>query len=110
MTPPTDKDAPVAGKWVPVEPTISMVAHGTMIQGGLTAKQAQRCYRAMYAAAPSSPVVGREELATEVMEWLCELPDRTSPEEYPDMMLVTADEVTSFILARLHSPVEGNDQ
>lgn len=38
----------------------------------------------------------------DIIRDVAELPDRTSPEDQPDMMLVTADELEAILDARLH--------
>ncbi len=43
----------------------------------------------------------REEIIRGVLQDVAELTDRTSPEDAPDMMLVTAEELRSILLARL---------
>ena len=43
----------------------------------------------------------REELIDGVIRDVAELPDRTSPADWPDAMLVTADELRSILLHRL---------
>jgi hypothetical protein len=42
-----------------------------------------------------------ELLACLIVRDVAELPDRTSPEDQPDMMLVTADELRSIVCAAL---------
>jgi hypothetical protein len=43
----------------------------------------------------------RQEIIDGVVRDVAELPDRTSPDNWPDAMLVTADELRSILLARL---------
>lgn len=43
-----------------------------------------------------------ELIAQSIVSDVAELPDRTSPEDQPDMMLVTADELTAIVLANLN--------
>ncbi|MFZ5713077.1 MAG: hypothetical protein ACOY3N_09575 [Bradyrhizobium sp.] len=50
---------------------------------------------------PFDPDVLREALAAEICRAVAELPDRTSPEDRPDMMLVTADELFDILCDRL---------
>ena len=47
----------------------------------------------------------REQIATEIVQAVAELPDRTSPDEWPEAMLVTAVELQSIVLAALAAPV-----
>jgi hypothetical protein len=42
-----------------------------------------------------------ERIAEEIIREVSELPDRTSPADQPDMMLVTADELRGIILSNL---------
>ncbi len=48
------------------------------------------------------------EIATQIVRDVAELPDRTSPEDQPDMMLVTSDELTAIVLSSLNQQ-EGKD-
>lgn len=43
----------------------------------------------------------RAEIIEGVIRDVAELPDRTSPEDWPEAMMVTADELRSILLARL---------
>lgn len=43
----------------------------------------------------------REEIVNGVIRDVAELPDRTSPDDWPEAMLVTADELRAILLARL---------
>lgn len=40
-------------------------------------------------------------IAEEIVREVAELPDRTSPEDQPEMMLVTADELKAIVIANL---------
>lgn len=42
-----------------------------------------------------------ESFAMAAINWLCELPDRTSPEDWPDACLVTGDELYEYLKDRL---------
>lgn len=42
-----------------------------------------------------------ELIADGIVKGVAELPDRTSPDDQPDMMLVTADELTEIVMAHL---------
>lgn len=44
-----------------------------------------------------------EEIARQIVRDVAELPDRTSPADAPEMMLVTADELTGIVLDALLS-------
>ena len=50
-----------------------------------------------------------DELLCAIERDVCELPDRTSPEDWPEAMLVTGDELRHIITARLMEPFVGND-
>jgi hypothetical protein len=50
-----------------------------------------------------------EGVIAEALRNICELPDRTSPEDQPDMMLVTGEEL-SLILVDALSPYIDDDQ
>lgn len=41
------------------------------------------------------------ETADAIVRDVCELPDRTSPDDQPDMLLVTVEELHAIILSRL---------
>lgn len=43
----------------------------------------------------------RQEIIDGVVRDVAELPDRTSPEDWPEAMLVTGDELRAILLARL---------
>lgn len=43
----------------------------------------------------------REEIIVGVLRDVAELPDRTSPDDWPEAMLVTADELRAILTARL---------
>lgn len=43
----------------------------------------------------------RADIVNDVIQAVAELPDRTSPEDWPDAMLVTADELRAILLDRL---------
>lgn len=45
--------------------------------------------------------VAHKLIADEIVREVAELPDRTSPEDAPDMMLVSADELRAVVLAAL---------
>ncbi len=42
-----------------------------------------------------------DDVAAKIVREVAELPDRTSPADAPDMMLVTADELRAIVLAAL---------
>lgn len=42
-----------------------------------------------------------EEFARDACQWLCELPDRTSPDDWPEACLVTGDEMHDYLVERL---------
>ena len=46
-------------------------------------------------------VIDPARIATDIVQRVAELPDRTSPEGWPDAMLVTADELTGIVRALL---------
>jgi hypothetical protein len=46
----------------------------------------------------------REALAERVVQQVAELPDRTSPDDWPEAMLVTSDELKAIVLAALAAP------
>lgn len=53
---------------------------------------------------PSRPAVSEDDpwqdrLAAAIVQAVAELPDRTSPDDWPDAMLVTADELSSIVRA-----------
>ena len=48
-------------------------------------------------AAEYDPALLGEFLISNVIQHVAELPDRTSPDDAPDMMLVTADELTEIL-------------
>lgn len=43
----------------------------------------------------------RETLIASIVNDVAELPDRTSPDDWPDAMLVTADELRNIMVARI---------
>lgn len=43
----------------------------------------------------------RETIISGVIRDVAELPDRTSPDDWPDAMLVTADELRAILMGRL---------
>ncbi len=43
----------------------------------------------------------REKIIVAVLTHVAELPDRTSPEDWPDAMLVTVDELRAILLAHI---------
>jgi len=61
----------------------------------------QRVARALLSAARQARTQGPEEGLTPEEAWqdLLEKDDRTSPEDYPDMALITADELQAYMLA-----------
>ncbi|MGC4059393.1 MAG: hypothetical protein QM749_00440 [Aquabacterium sp.] len=56
------------------------------------------------APSPATPVGEGYKWIDSVLLDVAELPDRTSPEDQPDMMLVTADELRAIIQAHAKSP------
>lgn len=42
-------------------------------------------------------MIARDEFIGRVVREVAELPDRTSPDDYPDMMLVSADELSRIM-------------
>jgi NTP pyrophosphatase (non-canonical NTP hydrolase) len=57
--------------------------------------------------ATPQPDAAGEGLAEQIVREVAELPDRTSPEDQPDMMLVTADELAAIVRAALSRPASG---
>lgn len=51
-----------------------------------------------------------ENIATAVCRTVAELPDRNSPEDWPEAMLVTADELRSIVLAALSANADEAEQ
>lgn len=47
------------------------------------------------------PTPEHEKIADEIVREVAELPDRSSPDYAPDMMLVTANELRAIVLAAL---------
>lgn len=54
-----------------------------------------------HAAVAGYMVRKREQIITGVLQDVAELPDRTSPDDAPDMMLVTAEELRAILEAHL---------
>ncbi len=50
-----------------------------------------------------APRTGAEAVAERVIQEVAELPDRTSPNDWPEAMLVTADELRAILMAALPS-------
>lgn len=50
--------------------------------------------------------VGRAALAEQIVREVAELPDRTSPDDWPEAMLVTGDELLAIVVAALASTVQ----
>ncbi len=48
------------------------------------------------------PLTDADRIAAGIVREVAELPDRTSPEYAPDMMLVSADELRAIVLAALN--------
>ena len=46
---------------------------------------------------------GVDDVVNEIIRDVAELPDRTSPEDWPDAMLVTADELRTILEAALRA-------
>ncbi len=103
-------ETPKGWKLVPIEPTEAMVEAGRIarmnIAGGYDGPSG---WQAMLGAAPGSPadlLVGweAEEKLTVEEAWtiLCETPDITSPEEYPDHALITMEQLGSFMARARH--------
>lgn len=42
-------------------------------------------------------------LAEKITRDVCELPDRTSPEDQPEMLLVTADELAAIVVQHVEA-------
>ncbi|MCM5682939.1 hypothetical protein M8A51_25735 [Schlegelella sp. S2-27] len=53
-----------------------------------------------------APSVEAQELADDICRGVSELPDRSSPEDWPEAMLVTQDELRRIVLAALASQAE----
>jgi hypothetical protein len=98
-------ETPKGWKLVPIEPTEAMVEAGRIarmnIAGGYDGPSG---WEAMLDVAPESPTdlsVGweAEEKLTVEEAWtiLCETPDITSPEGYPDHALITIKQLGSFM-------------
>ena len=72
--------------------------------------RARSAIKPVYASPPSASKVGGEAdeaLSAEIVQRVAELPDRTSPDDWPDAMLVTAGELAFIIKDALaSSPVE----
>jgi hypothetical protein len=59
----------------------------------------------------SAPVTGHKltrETITKIVRDVAELPDRTSPDDQPDMMLVTAEELQIILARHFSNPVSGD--
>lgn len=48
-------------------------------------------------------------IANQVCREVAELPDRNSPEDWPEAMLVTHDELRAIVRAALSTPTEGGE-
>lgn len=46
-------------------------------------------------------------IAEQVVQRVAELPDRTSPDDWPEVMLVTSEELTAIVLAACGAPADG---
>jgi hypothetical protein len=74
----------------------------TILQSDITPNEARKRLREI---TPSSPTAERREIVTRraavIWQDLLDKDDRTSPDEYPDMALITFDELNDAILAAL---------
>lgn len=58
-------------------------------------------YEALVAQRDAIITRQNERIVANILREVAELPDRTSPENAPDMMLVSADELRAIVLAAL---------
>ena len=101
-----ESETPLNWQLVPRHMTEDMArAYMREIDGSLALR-----YRAMLAVAPAPlastrtapPADGEvEEMADMIVRDVCELPDRTSPDDQPEMMLVTGEELHSIVVENL---------
>lgn len=66
--------------------------------------------KAMTDATRSDPVprIAPQGIADQIVQQVAELPDRTSPEDWPEAMLVTADELQAIVLGALTHALAGS--
>lgn len=50
--------------------------------------------------------MNHDRIATSICQTVAEIPDRSSPDDQPDMMLVTADELITIVLCALENEAE----
>ncbi|ODU36613.1 MAG: hypothetical protein ABS88_00030 [Sphingopyxis sp. SCN 67-31] len=58
--------------------------------------------------APSPGEGAHDKIATSICQTVAEIPDRSSPDDQPDMMLVTADELHTIVTCALENDAELN--
>lgn len=88
---------PVGWKLVPSEPTEEMTERGASSTCSLTIHGARGVYLAMLAQSPEHRGTDMEDAIASVVQSVNEWDDRTSPDDYPEHLLITSEELADIL-------------